>query len=422
MRTWTRRAVVAATAMVATAMVPAAAGGAPTTCFGEPVTITAVPGRITNGTSGPDVIVGTAGPDIINGRGGDDLICSRGGADVVDGGKGSDSIDLGRGDDTASGGSGHDTIRGRAGDDTIAGNRGRDRLIGGAGRDDLSGGPHADHLRGNSGRDVLDGGAGPDRLHGGAAGDVCRGGGGADAGHKCETTGSLTERLDDDFAGDGGLIGYTTSNRGALPEVERRDGRYRAALVDNTDDVTLHYHLDQGRLDAKMVEFPFDVVVRNVGIGTIDESQVAPTPNGWPYVFAGVQVHVPDLGDPNSSHVVVGHRGNTHFTIEGKNTRDGHSSVDDIGAGTAPDGRADIRIVGNADRTLTVYWQTPNPAPGVQADSWHLYNGTGTLPGQAPDYPNAVYIGLITYAFGSNGVPFVGTADAIEDYSQSCPC
>ena len=422
MRTWTRGAVVAATALVATVVVPAAASGAPTTCFGEPVTITAQPGQVTNGTSGPDVIMGTSGPDIINGRGGADLICSRGGADIVNGGKGSDSIDLGKGDDTATGGSGHDTIRGKAGDDTIDGNRGRDRIIGGPGRDDLRGGLHADHISGSSGRDILDGGKGPDRLHGGSARDVCRGGSSNDTGHKCEVVASLTERLDDDFAGNGDLIGYTTNNADALPHVERRDGRYRAALVDNTDNVTLHFNQDQGRLDAKMVEFPFDVVVRNIGIGTHDISQIAPTPNGSPYVFAGVQVHVPDLDDRNSSHVVVGHRGGTHYTIEGKNTVDGDSSVNDIGANTAPDGRADIRIVGNADRTLTVYWQTPNPSPGTQADSWNLYNGTGTLPGQAPDYPKAVYIGLITYAFGSNGVPFVGTADAIEDYSQACPC
>ena len=404
MRTWTRGAVLAAIVMVATVVVPSGASGAPTTCFGETVTITAVAGQVTNGTAGADVILGTGGPDVINGRGGADLICSRGGDDVVNGGKGADSIDLGKGADTATGGGGRDLIRGKGGNDTIDGNGGRDQLVGGPGRD------------------VLDGGGGQDRLHGGGARDVCRGGGGSDDGHKCETTGSLTERLDDDFAGNGDLIGYTTNNADALPHVERRDGRYRAALVDNTDNVTLHYHQDQGRLDAKMVEFPFDVVVRNIGIGTHDISQIAPAPNGSPYVFAGVQVHVPDLDDPNSSHVVVGHRGGTHYTIEGKNTRDGHSSVNDIGANTAPDGRADIRIVGNADRSLTVYWQTPNPSPGVQADSWNLYNGTGSLPGQAPDYPNAVYIGLITYAFGSNGVPFVGTADAIEDYSQSCPC
>ncbi|MCA9622943.1 MAG: hypothetical protein KC731_28185 [Myxococcales bacterium] len=223
-----------------------------------------------------------------------------------------------------------------------------------------------------------------------------------------------TGELADDFDGTGPLIGYTTNNESALPEVGRVDGRYRANLVDNANDVTLHYHDAQGRLDAKLVSFPFDVVARNIGIGTQGDSQSAPPPTNNPYVFAGIQVHVPELATPSSSHVVVGHRGDVHFTVEGKNTLDGNSSVNDAGANILPAGRADIRIVGNADHTLTVYWQEPNPSPGSIADDWNLYNGDGNLPGPAPSYPDVVYIGLITYAFGYNGIPFVGTCDAIE--------
>jgi len=194
------------------------------------------------------------------------------------------------------------------------------------------------------------------------------------------------------------------------------DGRYRAEVTDNTDNKTLHFNGSQGRLDAKHVSFPFDVAVRNIGIGRLTNSQLAPSAAGNPYVFAGVQVHVNDLDNTNSSHVVVGHRGGTHFTIEGKNTRNGSSSVNDAGANVAPDGRADIRIVGNSDRTITVYWQTPNTGNGP--DSWMLYSGTGDLPGTAPTYGQTVYIGLITYAFELNGLPFVGSADAIDDLSR----
>ena len=175
-----------------------------------------------------------------------------------------------------------------------------------------------------------------------------------------------------------------------------------------------HFNNDQGRLDAKLITFPFDVVVRNIGIGTQANSQTAPAPTGNPYIFAGVQVHVTDLDSRNSSHVVIGHRGGTHFTIEGKNTVNGNSSVNDDGANVLPSGRGDIRIVGNANRTLTVYWQVPNPSPGSQADNWNLYRSNGTLPGSAPSYGSSVYVGLITYAFNQGGVPFVGTADGIE--------
>ena len=228
--------------------------------------------------------------------------------------------------------------------------------------------------------------------------------------------GGATAGIADSFDGDGPLIGYTTNNPSALPEVARVDGRYRANLTDNTNDITLHFNQDQGRLDARLVQFPFDVVARNIGIGTQADSQVPPPATGDPYNFAGIQVHVTDLESRNSSHIVVGHRGGTHFTVEGKNTVDGDSSVNDVGANTAPDGRADIRVVGNPDRTLTIYWQVPNLDPANQPDQWNLYQGTGTLPGPAPDYGETVYIGLITYAFGTRGVPFVGTCDAVEAY------
>ncbi|WP_422362170.1 hypothetical protein [Reichenbachiella sp.] len=218
--------------------------------------------------------------------------------------------------------------------------------------------------------------------------------------------------LSDDFEGNGDLIDYVTNNASALPDVKRQNGRYHANLTSNTNNTTLHYHEDQGRLDAKKLIFPFEFIARNIGIGTQEDSQVAPSSNNDPYNFCGVQVHVLDLSTPSSSHVVVGHRGPTGFTIEGKNTNEGNSSVNDIGANTIPDGRADIRIVGNEDRTITVYWQLPNL--NAAGDNWLLYNETGDLPGTPPTYESEVYVGLITYAFEQTGVPFVGTCDAIQ--------
>ncbi|MEP0985139.1 hypothetical protein [Ekhidna sp.] len=222
------------------------------------------------------------------------------------------------------------------------------------------------------------------------------------------------ENFVDSFDGSGDLIDYVTNNAEALPTVGRVDGRYRAELTDNTDNVTLHFNDQQGRLDAKLVSFPFEFIARNIGIGTLTDSQTAPQHQNDSYNFAGVQVHALDLNSPNSSHVVVGHRGPTGFTIEGKNTLDGNSSVNDAGANIVPDGRADIRIVGNMDNTITVYWQTPNLTGEDSQDDWVLYNGSGELPGQAPTFESEVYVGLITYAFYSTGVPFVGTCDEIE--------
>ncbi len=219
-----------------------------------------------------------------------------------------------------------------------------------------------------------------------------------------------------EFNGDGMLQGFTTNNENALPEVTQVEGRYHARVLDNEGNKTLHFNEEQGRLDALLLEFPFEFIARNIGIGTIEDSQESLLPTGTQYNFSGVQVHVTDLDDPNSAHVVVGHRGSTHFTIEGKNTVDGVSSVNDIGANMTPLGRADIRIVGNTDRTITVYWQEPNTDLNPEFDQWNLYNDTGELPGIAPQFSNEIYVGLITYAFDQEGLPFVGTCDQVEVY------
>lgn len=219
--------------------------------------------------------------------------------------------------------------------------------------------------------------------------------------------------VSDSFAGTGPLLGYTTTRPEVLPQVGRIDGRYHAELLDNTGNMTLHFNDAQGRLDSKLVTFPFEYVARNIGIGSLSDSQLAPNPPGSTFMFSGIQVHSTDLDAPESAHIVVGHRGNTKFTIEGKNTVGGNSSVNDVGANTAPDGRADIRIVGTSDRSLTIYWQEPRSESGV-TDDWILYRGTGRLPGATAAFGQFVYIGLITYAFGTASVPFVGTADSVE--------
>ncbi len=117
--------------------------GAPQTtlCQGEQATIVAVPGAVTTGTSGSDVIVGTPGADDIRAKGGADLICTLGGDDYV----------------SAAGGD--DRTYGEAGADFVTGGGGTDQLFGGAGPDHLDGGP---------GHDALDGGADWDECIGGA--------------------------------------------------------------------------------------------------------------------------------------------------------------------------------------------------------------------------------------------------------------
>jgi hypothetical protein len=220
--------------------------------------------------------------------------------------------------------------------------------------------------------------------------------------------------IHDKFEYEGPLHGFRSVRAEALPEVMGREGRYRAVLRENPDNRTLHFNENQGRLDAFPIRFPFEAIARNVGIGTPEDSQQAPSTDRHAFIFAGLQVHAPDLEVAESAHLVVGHRGSVQLTVEGKHTRGGISTVTDEGAGAAPLGRADLRIVGRADGSLRAYWQPPNPQPGVQADDWRAYGGDGRLPGRSPRLSGWGWVGLITYAQGESGLPFVGTADTFE--------
>jgi len=213
------------------------------------------------------------------------------------------------------------------------------------------------------------------------------------------------------------LIGFTTNNASALPNVGKRCGRYTAELLNNDNDVTLHYNTSQGRFDGVLATFPFTAIVRNVGVAPLGQPDVAHEVQ-YAYNFAGIQIHNSDFNNLNSAHVVVGMRSGTTTTIEGKLTRDGVSTPTDIGQNQLPKGRADIRVVGATNGTLTVYWQQPNLTGNSNNDNWIPYNGTGNLPGELPVWGQSVYIGLITYAAGTSGVPFMGLADSLEIIGQ----
>lgn len=208
---------------------------------------------------------------------------------------------------------------------------------------------------------------------------------------------------------------FVTNNATALPNTGMKCGRYTAELTDNSNNITLHYNNSQGRFDGVLVEFPFTVTVRNIGIAPMDDPTANHQHTSSAYMFAGLQVHHTNFNQYDSAHMVVGQRGNTLNTIEGKTTNAGNSSVNDIGHNQLPNGRADIRIEGLANGQLVAYWQLPNSTGDSNNDNWQLYNGTGQLPGTLPSWgSNQVYVGLITYAFYSSGLPFMGVADSLS--------
>lgn len=212
---------------------------------------------------------------------------------------------------------------------------------------------------------------------------------------------------------------FFTNQANSLPEVGMKCGRYTAELTDNSNNKTLHYNGAQGRFDGVLVEFPFKVIARNIGVAPMNEPTNNHVLSGSAYMFAGMQVHHTNFNQYDSAHLVVGQRGNTRNTIEGKTTLSGNSSVNDIGAEQLPNGRADLMIEGLANGQLLAYWQLPNTSGELANDDWQLYNGTGQLPGTLPAWDsNQVYVGLITYAYGDAGIPFMGVSDSLSVETQ----
>jgi Ca2+-binding RTX toxin-like protein len=105
-----RAAVVAVTAGVLLAGVPAWAGSAPR-CDRHPATIV--------GTAGADVIRGTPERDVVQARAGDDRVWGLGGDDLVCGGRDRDRLYGGPSDDKVIAGKGSDRARGGRGDDFV---------------------------------------------------------------------------------------------------------------------------------------------------------------------------------------------------------------------------------------------------------------------------------------------------------------
>ena len=106
-------------------------------CDWQPLcTIYSVPGAVTVGTAGNDIICGTEGDDRIAGLGGDDIVYGFGGNDQLAGGDGADRMFGGLGNDSFVGGPGADFTSGGPGADRFSAD-GIDRIDVGAGPGDL---------------------------------------------------------------------------------------------------------------------------------------------------------------------------------------------------------------------------------------------------------------------------------------------
>ena len=204
---------------------------------------------------------------------------------------------------------------------------------------------------------------------------------------------------------------WTEYNSSVIATREQRDGRFRAVIDDNTGDQTLWYLSDVGWFAYQTLTFPFEIDYLNIGIGKTSDSQAVPVPGvdtaASPWQFGGVVVHSLTPGDLNYRLMVVGHRdGFNTYTYESKNSDGtGFNSIVDGGANAAPLGRLDIKVIGNANQTIT--FQHRQPGVGSYVNS--------TVPAfRFPTYASTCLVGLVGYTFALSSMPFVITCDEVS--------
>ncbi len=210
--------------------------------------------------------------------------------------------------------------------------------------------------------------------------------------------------------------GWSTFNPSAVPGAAKRGGQYHSGPIAIVGSTTW-FNADRGRADWKLVSFPaagqgeIEIIAHNVGVGPAENASANLTVGAW--AFCGLIVHTSDTASPNYEFLLPSRR-NGIATIESKTTIAGVSNPADVGANPVGPGvtRADVRVLLRSDRT--VRWAFRRPRSG---DAWTAINmgsGVGVSQGGGLTFSSgSVWVGLITYAFDSVPVPFVGTADAL---------
>ncbi len=216
--------------------------------------------------------------------------------------------------------------------------------------------------------------------------------------------------FDDNFEGSGALQGWYAFQPERLPGISQTNGRYLAEVDDNTGDITLWFNGNTGAGHFRFMAPGTEIIVRNIGIGVSPaDTQTAPPTTGDPYAFGGLHFNE-DLSNPTnfSAHIVAGHRGGVFRTIETKVTTSGVSAVADEGFNAlgATIARCDMRAYLDPAGFLYIYYRAPNSSdPWIEA-AW---------PGARPQFASGCQAGIIPYAAGTTGLPFVVTADSVHE-------
>lgn len=299
------------------------------------------PGKVEDGTEGPDLLEGTFRPDILNGLAGNDTLLGQDGGDSLDGGNDDDSIEGGNGNDSIVGGSGndlilggngYDLISGQAGNDTIEGGRDADTIFGGEGDDmlteswddpynwspdQLEGGAGNDSIQGAYGDDTIAGQDGDDQLQGGSDRDEIFGGEGNDILTGGDGNDTMYGGEGDDFifgdtgynraSGNAGADTFLLSAYGELHIADYNPTEGDRLIVDGDLHDRSEFYLNPG-VEGSILDSEGNRVISDVEIlyrGPEDtDFRVIATMD----LFAGVsavELHLPSAENPNSIAPIV---------------------------------------------------------------------------------------------------------------------
>ena len=198
----------------------------------------------------------------------------------------------------------------------------------------------------------------------------------------------------------------TSYNPSAVPDVGVRGGRFYAEILTNESEQTLWDGPNQGRVDGRLFDLPVEVIGRGMGVAPIgDDSAALPYLSSY-YAKSFIQVHDEDPSKTDYLHVAVGHRGGPN-TIEDKRTNSGSTNAKNIQY-NAHNGRADVRLVVNADGSHETYWQQSGTVP----DDWQPF--VQLAPGIPFFSTGRVWVNIGGDAYLTDAVPFTAVIDSVE--------
>ncbi len=233
--------------------------------------------------------------------------------------------------------------------------------------------------------------------------------------------------VNDTFDGTGALGSHWVEYNPVI-DAARVSGYMEIDVDDNTGDKTVWFQGDRGRLDSQLIKFPLTGEPSHIyqfldcGVGpTSNPRNDLTKATAFAINFGGVIAHNANMTIEDWMFAVIGHRGaDGTATIEHKSTNNGVSTQADEGDNVVGSGatHCDFQVEVQADGTILFGYRARNTS-----NAFTLINGgTGLTQGTPPNLGSngdSFRLGVVGYALGTQGVPFISSADVAKLVNRS---